>query len=161
MGKHNQYKTYRKHDEELIGMLQYIFITTKKYSVEKTARDLNMEYNDLYAFVSGNRTMPATLLVKLTVYLNDVIFFDTITGGTPLRVEFEKHQREHSLDLVKEALDVYEASGDFSKALKVYCADGKLTQEERMKIHTSISRMINELKDVQDVLNNSFGLKAM
>lgn len=38
----------KQYDEQLIGMMQFLFITTNKHDLRQVAGQMNMDYHDLY-----------------------------------------------------------------------------------------------------------------
>lgn len=141
-----------RHDEELIGTLVYVFITQKRHDLLKLSQQLGMEYGDLYAFVSGRRTMPITLLRRITEVTGDRIFFDTVFAGSNIVWNFKKHPHQHSGNPVTEALDVASAFGKLSGTLKEAMNDGKISGAERIML---IGHIANLQQEVQDMLESA------
>lgn len=156
-----QFSERRNHDEELKGLLQYLFITTRKYDCAKVARALNMEYNDLYVFVSGRATMPPTLLVKIAAATGDAIFFDTIFAGTNMRVDLVKESRKHSNNLSVETYEAFEQMGKVAEAMKQAVSEGKLSQDLRLRMMNTVTMGIKELQDVFEVLSKTLSLPTV
>ncbi len=149
--KHNSVPSFR-HDEELIGTLIYVFITQKRYDILKLAQQLGMEYSDLHAFVSGRRTMPITLLKRITEITGDKIFLDTIFAGSNITWQFKKHAHAHSNNPSQEALEAVGAVGDFASSLKKALDDGRISESERTDILHRLGFAIQELTDVAETL---------
>lgn len=147
--KHNSTPGFR-HDDELIGTLIYVFITQKRYDILKLSQQLGMEYQDLYAFVSGRRTMPITLLKRITEITGDKIFLDTVFAGSNITWAFRKNHHPHSNNPSQEALEAVGAVGEFSSALKKALDDGKITESERTEILHRIGFAVQELTDVAE-----------
>ena len=139
-------------DEELVGMLQYVFITQRKHDIAQTAKKLGMGYNDLYAFVSGRRTMPPQLLVRLTEVTNDMIFLDTVFKGSNISCDWVNVPRNHSGDIVRETLEAGEAIGALQGTLHKALADSNISDAERRDLLNRTRKAIDELNDVQQVL---------
>ncbi len=151
-----EHQVRKDYDTELKAVMAYLFVgPSKKYHVEDIARKLHMEYIDFYPYVTGKRNIPIELLVRLTEVTCDTIFFDTAFAGTKLQFGFVGTLHPHTKDIIREAMEAFEASGYVAGELK-----GKdlteMRQEERTRLHTYVSRAINEMKDVQNVLNESF-----
>ncbi|MEW5800124.1 MAG: phage regulatory CII family protein [Bacteroidota bacterium] len=149
--KQNHSQGFR-HDEELIGTLVYVFITQKRYDILKLSQQLGMEYADLYAFVSGRRTMPITLLKRITELTGDRIFFDTVFAGSNIVWNFKKHPHQHTGNPVTEALDVASAFGKLSASIKEAMNDGKISGTERIML---IGHIANLQQEVQDLLESA------
>jgi hypothetical protein len=141
-----------RHDDELIGTLQYVFITQKRYDILKLSQQLGMEYADLYAFVSGRRTMPITLLKRITEFTGDKIFLDTVFSGSNIVWSFKNHKHAHSNNPSQEALEAVGAVGEFSSSLKKALDDGKISETERIDILHRITFAVQELTDVAESL---------
>ena len=137
-----------RHDEELIGTLQYVFITQKRYDILKLSQQLGMEYADLYAFVAGRRTMPISLLKRITEITGDKIFLDTVFGGSNIIWNFKEHKRSHSNNPSQEALESVEAVGEMCKAVKNSMKDGRISETEKIEIIHRISFVQQELMDL-------------
>lgn len=139
-------------DAELVGTLQYVFITQRKYDLGKIALQLNMEYGDLYAYVSGRRTMPVELLKRITEITGDKIFLDTVFAGSKIRWEFIQNPHKHSGDPVKESLDVFSSVGEISGSLRAALDDGRISDTERRELINKIALASKELNDLRDSL---------
>lgn len=139
-------------DAELVGTLQYVFITQRKYDLAKVALQLNMEYGDLYAYVSGRRTMPVELLKRITELTGDKIFLDTVFAGSAIRWEFIRNPNKHSGDPVKESLDVFSAVGEISTVLRKAMEDTRISDTERRELINKIALASKELNDLRDSL---------
>ncbi len=137
-----------RHDEELIGTLVYVFITQKRYDILKLSQQLGMDYADLYAYVSGRRTMPSTLLRRITEITRDKIFLDTVYGGSEIVWNFRKHQHPHSNNPSQEALEAVSALGDVCISLKKALDDNKISASERIDILHRLSFAQQELGDL-------------
>ncbi len=82
-------------DDALVGVLKYLFISTRKYDIDEVARKMGMEYDDLYAFVSGRRTMPAPALFKLVSVTHEMLFMDIIAKDYPeISIRWKKSEIE-------------------------------------------------------------------
>lgn len=145
--KQNHSQGFR-HDEELIGTLVYVFITQKRYDILKLSQQLGMEYADLYAFVSGRRTMPITLLKRITEITGDKIFLDTVFAGSNIVWSFKKHNRTVSNNPSQEALEAVSAVGDVCMTLKKAIDDNKISESERADIIHRIGFAQQELTDL-------------
>ncbi|KAB2967543.1 phage regulatory CII family protein [Zoogloea sp.] len=152
--KHHSNPSFR-HDDELIGTLIYVFITQKRYDILKLSQQLGMEYADLYAFVSGRRTMPITLLRRITEITGDKIFFDTVFGGSNITWGFRKNKHAHSGNPSQEALESVEAVGEMCRAVKNAMVDGKVSETERAEIIHRIAFVQQELADLLDAVKVS------
>lgn len=153
--KHNNQQSMYRHDEELIGTLQYVFITQKRYDILKYSHLLGMEYADLYAFVSGRRTMPITLLKRITELTGDKIFLDTVFGGSNIVWSFKKNLHKHSNNPTQEALETVEAVGELCGAIKKAMNDNAVSETERIEIIQRISFVSKELEDLLDTVKES------
>ncbi len=145
----------RNHDEALKGALQYWFITTRKFKVDVVANALNMEYNDLYAYVSGQRTMPPTLLVKMTIVIGDTIFLDTILAGTNMGLNVLLPHK-HGNNIITEGLEAFAAAGEIAGELKTLVSGGSVPQDVRLRMQKKVTETIQELRDVADLISKSF-----
>jgi hypothetical protein len=150
--KHNQHTLSFRHDEELIGTLVYVFITQKRYDILKLSQQLGMEYADLYAYVAGRRTMPVTLLRRITEITGDKIFFDTVFGGSNIVWSFKQHKRSHSNNPSQEALETVEAVGEMCKAVKNSMKDGHVSETEKIDIIHRIAFVQQELMDLLEAV---------
>lgn len=139
-------------DAELVGTLQYVFITQRKYDLGKIALQLNMEYGDLYAYVSGRRTMPVELLKRITELTGDKIFLDTVFAGSNIRWEFVRTPAKHTGDPVKESFDVFSAVGEISTVLRRAIEDSRISDPERRELIQKIAVACKELNDLRDSL---------
>lgn len=144
-----------RHDDELIGTMQYVFISQKRYDILKLSQQLGMDYADLYAYVSGRRTIPVTLLKRITELTGDKIFFDTVFGGSNLVWGFKKHQRSVSNNPSQEALEAVGAVGDVCIALKKAVDDNKISETERTDIIHRIGFAQQELTDLLESLKKA------
>ncbi len=145
-------------DEELIGTLTYVFITQRKHDIGWLASKLNMEYGDLHAFISGRRTMPVTLLKRITELTGDRIFFDTVFAGSDIVWNFKKQYHAHTNDASQEALEAVGAVGELCVEIKNIMHNKFLTEEERANLRLKISVAKTEIEDLFDVVNE--GRKA-
>lgn len=152
---HKQNGNNFRHDEELIGTLQYVFITQKRYDILKLSQQLGMEYGDLYAFVSGRRTMPITLLRRLTELTGDKIFLDTVFGGSSIVWSFKKNAHKHSGNPVQESLETVESVGSLCGSVKRAVADGKISEAERIEIVQRIGFAAQELNDLLESVKST------
>lgn len=121
-------------DEELKGVLIYVFITMRKYDIGKIASQLNMEYNDLYAYISGRRTMPITLLLRITETTGDRIFFDTIFAGSNIRWNFKQEPRKGDGNPVADLLSLVSSVGQICDTLNAAIRDKKIDGKEKTDI---------------------------
>ena len=144
-----------RHDDELIGTLQYVFITQKRYDILKLSQQLGMQYADLYAFVSGKRTMPVTLLRRITELTGDKIFLDTVFGGSNIQWNFKSHKHPHSNNPSQESLETVEAIGELCGAVKKALADGKISETERTNIVQRIGFAMQELNDLLESIKST------
>lgn len=156
--KHSLSNSFR-HDDELIGTLIYIFITQKRYDILKLSQQLGMEYHDLYAFVSGRRTMPITLLRRITEITGDRIFFDTVFAGSAIQWNFKKHLHPHSNNPNQEALELVESVGSLCGTLKQTFSDGKISETEKKELMLKVGFIQQELNDVTESLQASVEVK--
>jgi hypothetical protein len=150
----NQNHSFR-HDEELIGTLVYIFITQKRYDILRLSQQLGMDYADLYAYVAGRRTMPITLLRRITELTGDKIFFDTVFTGSNIVWGFKEHNRVHSNNPSQEALEAVEAVGSICGTLKRALADGKISKAELVDVIHRIGFAQQELGDLLESVKSS------
>jgi len=155
MNHNGQHSQSFRHDDELIGTLQFIFITQKRYDILKLSQQLGMEYADLYAFVAGRRTMPITLLKRITEITGDKIFFDTVFGGSNIVWNFKRHQRTVSNNPSQEALEAVGAVGDVCTALRKAVEDSKISESERIDIMHRIGFAQQELTDLLESLKKA------
>ncbi len=142
-----------RHDDELIGTLIYVFITQKRYDILKLSQQLGMEYSDLYAFVSGRRTMPITLLKRITEITGDKIFLDTVFAGSNITWSFRKNKHAHSNNPSQEALETVEAVGELCGAIRKAMTDNAVSETERIEIIQRISFVSKELSDLLDTVS--------
>ncbi len=144
-------------DEELIGTLSYVFLTLHKHDLGRVANQLNMEYGDLHAYVTGRRTMPVTLLKRITEVTNDKIFMDTVFSGSRLTWAWKENPRVNSGNMVTEFLKVVEEIGGISETLNKSIADGKVTQPERRELTVRINNALLQLQDLMEVVTDTKG----
>ncbi len=144
-----------RYDVELIGMLQYVFITQRRHDLGKIASDLNMEYADLYAFITGRRTMPITLLKKISENTRDRIFLDTVFAGSSIHWDFAPMTRSHSNDPIKETLEMVHAVGNVCNHMRDALVDGRINPNKRKDILISISYAAQELDDLLEAVKSA------
>lgn len=155
MNHNGQHSQSFRHDDELIGTLQYVFITQKRYDILKLSQQLGMEYADLYAFVAGRRTMPITLLKRITEFTGDKIFLDTVFGGSNIVWGFRKHKHVHSNNPSQEALETVEAVGELCGSVRKALSDSAISETERIEIIQRIAFVSKELEDLLESVKAS------
>lgn len=141
-----------RYDAELVAVLQYVFIAQRRHDIGKVASELNMEYQELYAFISGRRTMPITLLRKVTEITRDKIFFDAVFSGSKIRWSFADDKRQHSDDVVKESLDAVASVGKVASTLRAALGDGQVSGSEKTALMIAVREAMTELNDMLEVL---------
>lgn len=139
-------------DEELIAMLQYVFIAQRRHDIAKISQRLNMTYQELHAFISGRRTMPATLLARITEITRDKIFLDTVFGETSIRWRFAPESETKTDDPVRESLDVFHSVGRIAEALREALKDGEISDQERAEIRMRVDAAAKELEQLKTSL---------
>lgn len=145
-------------DEEFRGLLQFLFITTKKYDMKVTAAKMGVDYGTFYSWVSGKRTFPAPMLPLLADATGDRIFLDAIFAGTGWKVvkkieEVDEYQKK---DLIKESMELVEKLGYYYESLKRTYEDMNLTSEEKNELKVRLSEIEKELDKLRDII---FALK--
>ncbi len=148
-------------DEELVGLLQYLFITTRKYDINSVAKAMGMEYHDLYAYVSGKRTMPAPVLRRLTEVTHDLAFMDCVFVNGPIHYFWADEKHGHSGDIVKETLDLGEAEGAIFGQLRAALEDGKITSQESTAIFRAVTVSEQRHRDLMETLQNTMKLRTV
>ncbi len=146
-------------DEELVGLLQYVFITTRKYDITSTAKAMGMEYHDLYAFVSGKRTMPAPVLRRLTEVTHDLSFLDCVFVNGPIKYFWADEKHGHSGDIVKEALEIGQAEGAIFGEMRAALEDGKVTSQEATAIFKAVAMSEQRHRDLMESLQAAMRLR--
>jgi hypothetical protein len=141
-------------DEQLIGMLQYLFITVGKHDLRTVAQKMNLDYHDLYPYVTGKRTMPTEVLRGITEATHDKIFLDVAWAGSPLVWEWkERKAPEHQQDVVLASLNIAERIVNLTQELKKGLLDRSVKNGYKKLILNSIAEAIADLQALFTVVS--------
>jgi hypothetical protein len=141
-------------DEQLIGMLQYLFITVGKHDLRKVAQKMNLDYHDLYPYVTGKRTMPTELLRGITEATHDKVFLDVAWAGSKLNWEWKEPKTgEHQHDVVLASLNIAERIVNLTQELKKGLLDRTVENGYKKLILNSISEAIGDLQSLFTVVS--------
>jgi len=138
-------------DDEFVGLLSFLFITTKKYDLKVVAAKMGLDYGTMYAYVTGRRTFPVTLLPRLVDATGDRIFLDAVFAGSGWKV-VKKIEKAEGKDIVKESMDIVEKLGRYYESLRSFYEDLELSEEERNELKVRLSALEKEIDDLRDLL---------
>jgi hypothetical protein len=135
----------KKWDEQLIGMLQFLFITAGKHDLRRVAHAIGMDYNDLYPYITGRRTLPTELLRKIVETTRDKVFLDVAWAGSPVRWEWREVAIDRDRDAVLHALEVADKIVQLTGELRKGLIDGDIAPGYKQLILKTISEARDEL----------------
>jgi hypothetical protein len=115
---------------------------------------MNLDYHDLYPYVTGKRTMPTELLRGITEATHDKVFLDVAWAGSKLNWEWKEPKTgEHQHDVVLASLNIAERIVNLTQELKKGLLDRTVENGYKKLILNSISEAIGDLQSLFTVVS--------
>ena len=143
---------YRRFDAGLIELLQNVYIVYGKRSLADDAGKLLMTYSEMYQYVTGRKTVPATMLMQLIDRTGDLSLAEPILRGTDLTLSFVKEKHAHSNDLRNEVEDTVVRAAELLDEVRKALNDNKLDPGEKIAIKQLIRRLRQDTSDVEEIM---------